>query len=120
MAEAFSKQTIRDVDLDGKTVLLRADYNVPLEDGKITDDYRIKESLPTVRYLLDRDVRLIICSHLGRPKSAAETELSLSPVAARLKQLLDRPVEFVTDAGGPLSQKAAADMKSGDILLLEN
>lgn len=116
----FKKQTIRDIDLKGKTVLLRADYNVPVQDGKITDDYRIRESLPTVRYLLDHDARLIICSHLGRPKSAAETGLSLFPVAKRLKQLLDRPVEFVTDAGGPQTRKAAAGMKPGAVLLLEN
>ncbi len=116
----FAKQTIRDINLKGKTVLLRADYNVPVQDGKITDDYRIRQSLPTVQYLLEQDVRLIICSHLGRPKSASETGLSLFPVAKRLKQLLDRPVEFVTDAGGPLTQKAVAGMKPGDVLLLEN
>jgi phosphoglycerate kinase len=116
----FIKQTIRDIDLKGKTVLLRTDYNVPVRDGKITDDYRIKQSLPTVQYLLEQNVRLIICSHLGRPTGANESGLSLFPVAKRLKQLLDRPVEFVTDAGGPLTQKAAAGMKPGDVLLLEN
>ncbi|HYH36275.1 MAG TPA: phosphoglycerate kinase [Candidatus Saccharimonadales bacterium] len=116
----FTKQTIRDIDLKGKTVLLRADYNVPVQDGKITDDYRIKQSLPTVEYLLDQDVRLIICSHLGRPKDASDTGLSLFPVAKRLKQLLDRPVEFVTDAGGPLTQKAVAGMEPGGVLVLEN
>jgi phosphoglycerate kinase len=116
----FAKQTIRDINLEGKTVLLRADYNVPVEDGKITDDYRIKQSLPTVQYLLEQDVRLIICSHLGRPKSAGDASLSLFPVAKRLKQLLDRPVEFATDAGGPLTQKAVAGMKPGNVLLLEN
>lgn len=116
----FTKQTIRDVNLKGKTVLLRADYNVPVQDGKITDDYRIKQSLPTVDYLLDQNVRLIICSHLGRPKSADDTALSLQPVAKRLKQLLDRPVEFATDTGGPMTQKAVAGMKPGDVLLLEN
>lgn len=116
----FAKQTIRDIDLHGKTVLLRADYNVPVQDGKITDDYRIKQSLPTVHYLLEHDVRLIICSHLGRPKGPEDTALSLFPVAKRLKQLLDRPVEFVTDAGGPASRKAVDGMKPGDVLLLEN
>jgi phosphoglycerate kinase len=116
----FTKQTIRDIDIKGKTVLLRADYNVPVQNGKITDDYRIKQSLPTVRYLLEQNVRLIICSHLGRPTGPKDTDLSLFPVAKRLKQLIDRPVEFVTDAGGPLTQKAVAGMKPGDILLLEN
>lgn len=116
----FKKQTIRDVNLKGKTVLLRADYNVPVQNGKITDDYRIKQSLPTVQYILDQGARLIICSHMGRPTSPADTELSLFPVAKCLKQLLDRPVEFVTDAGGPKTQKAVAGMKPGDVLLLEN
>jgi phosphoglycerate kinase len=116
----FTKQTIRDVNLKGKTVLLRADYNVPLQDGKITDDYRIKQSLPTIKYLLERNVRLIICSHLGRPEGPKDTGLSLFPVAKRLKQLIDRPVEFVTDAGGPQTKKAVDGMKPGGVLLLEN
>lgn len=116
----FKKQTIRDVNLKGKTVLLRADYNVPVQNSKITDDYRIKQSLPTVKYILDHAERLIICSHMGRPTSAADTDLSLFPVAKRLKQLLDRPVEFVTDAGGPQTQKAVAGLKPGGVLLLEN
>ncbi len=115
----FTKQTIRDIDLNGKTVLLRADYNVPVKDGKITDDYRIQQSLPTLEYLLKHDIRLIICSHLGRPEGRDES-LSLFPVAKRLKQVLNRSVEFVTDAGGPLTIKAVAGMKSGDVLLLEN
>lgn len=116
----FTKQTVRDINLKGRTVLLRADYNVPVQDGKITDDYRIKQSLPTVNYLLEQGARLIICSHLGRPSGPKDSALSLFPVAKRLKQLLDRPVEFVTDAGGPLSRKAAGNMKAGDVLLLEN
>jgi 3-phosphoglycerate kinase len=116
----FTKQTIRDIDLKGKTVLLRADYNVPLKDGKITDDYRIKQSLPTVEYLLKHDVKLIICSHLGRPKSAKDTQFSLFPVAKRLQQLLDRPVEFATDCVGPAADKAAKNLKPGSVLLLEN
>ncbi|HVV25736.1 MAG TPA: phosphoglycerate kinase [Candidatus Saccharimonadales bacterium] len=116
----FTKQTIRDIDLKGKTVLLRADYNVPLEKGKITDDYRIKQSLPTVEYLLKHDVKLIICSHLGRPKSAADTEFSLFPVAKRLQQLIDRPVEFATDCVGEAAKKAVQKLKPGSVLLLEN
>jgi 3-phosphoglycerate kinase len=116
----FTKQTIRDIDLNGKTVLLRADYNVPLEDGKITDDYRIKQSLPTVEYLLKHDVKLIICSHLGRPKSPKDTQFSLFPVAKRLQQLIDRPVEFATDCVGQPAEKAVKNLKPGSILLLEN
>ena len=116
----FTKQTIRDIDLHGKTVLLRADYNVPIEDGKITDDYRIKQSLPTVNFLLERGVKLIICSHLGRPKGPNDASCSLFPVAKRLQQLLDRQVEFAIDCVGPQAEKAAASLQSGQVLLLEN
>ena len=116
----FTKQTIRDIDLTGKTVLLRADYNVPIEDGKITDDYRIKQSLPTIEYLLKQDVKLIICSHLGRPKGPDDASCSLFPVAKRLQQLIDKPVEFAVDCVGPLAEKAVASLRNGQILLLEN
>ncbi|MGC1176884.1 MAG: phosphoglycerate kinase, partial [Candidatus Saccharimonadales bacterium] len=111
----FQKQTIRDIDLDGKTVLLRTDYNVPVTDGKITDDYRIKQSLPTIHYLLKHNVKLIICSHLGRP-TGVDANLSLFPVAKRLQQLLDRPVEFATDCIGEPAKKAAAGLKTGGVL----
>jgi len=116
----FTKQTIRDIDLDGKAVLLRADYNVPVNDGKITDDYRIRQSLPTINYLLDHGVKLIICSHLGRPESAKDNAYSLFPVAKRLQQLLDKPVEFATDCVGEPARKAVAGLKPGRVLLLEN
>ncbi len=116
----FTKQTIRDIDLQGKTVLLRADYNVPLQDGKITDDYRIEQSLPTIQYLLDKDVRLIICSHLGRPSGPHDLANSLFPVAKRLQQLLDKPVEFATDCVGEPAKRAAEDLQPGSVLLLEN
>ncbi len=116
----FTKQTIRDIDLHGKTVLLRADYNVPLLDGVISDDYRIKQSLPTIQYLLQRNVKLIICSHLGRPKGPGDASTSLFPVAKRLQQLLDRPVEFAIDCVGQAAQKAAASLQPGHVLLLEN
>src|SRR3954469_24684987 len=96
----FTKQTIRDIDLNGKTVLLRADYNVPLKDGKITDDYRIKQSLPTVRYILEQDAKLVIISHLGRPKGPDDKSASLKPVAERLSHLLDRKVAFSPDCIG--------------------
>lgn len=116
----FTKKTIRDIDLEGKTVLLRADYNVPVADGVITDDYRIKQSLPTIHYLLDKNVKLIICSHLGRPSGPNDTANSLFPVAKRLKELLDRPVEFATDCVGEPAQHAAASLQPGQVLLLEN
>src|SRR5665213_3234644 len=107
----FTKQTIKDIDLRGKTVFLRADYNVPVKDGKITDDYRIKQSLPTIQYLLKQQVKLIICSHLGRPTGPKDLACSLFPVAKRLQQLLDHPVEFATDCIGEPATKAAAGLK---------
>jgi phosphoglycerate kinase len=116
----FTKQTIRDIDLKGKTVLLRADYNVPLENGKITDDYRIKQSLPTINYILEHNAKLVICSHLGRPKGPKDYSNSLFPVAKRLQQLLDRQVGFAPDCIGEPAKKAAKGLKLGQILLLEN
>lgn len=120
MPEVFPKQTIRDIDLDGKAVLLRADYNVPVEDGRITDDYRITQSLPTVQALLEHDVRLIICSHQGRPKGPESTENSLAPVAERLSDLLGREVAFADDCVGEAAQKAASGLATGSVLLLQN
>src|SRR5882757_10598557 len=117
---SFQKKTIRDIDLDGKTVLLRADYNVPLKDGKITDDYRIQQSLPTIKVLLEHKVKLIICSHLGRPDGKPDPAMSLFPVAKRLKELLDRDGEFATDCVGERAKKAADSLKAGQVLLLEN
>jgi phosphoglycerate kinase len=117
---SFNKKTIRDIDLAGKKVLLRADYNVPIVSGRITDDYRIKRSLPTINYLLERNCKLIICSHLGRPNGQPNSEESLFPVAKRLKELLDRPVEFATDCVGPAAEKAAEKLGEGQVLLLEN
>ncbi len=102
-------------------MLLRADYNVPLEHGKISDDYRIKQSLPTVQYLLDKGAKVIICSHLGRPKGSGDGTCSLWPVAARLSELLGQEkVNFVKDCVGPQVEKAASNLKPGEILLLEN
>ncbi len=116
----FTKQTIRDIDVRGKTVLLRADYNVPLDNGKITDDYRIKQSLPTVKFLLEHGAKLIICSHLGRPDGKPDPSASLFPVAKQLQKLLDKPVEFATDCVGDKAAKPAGKLKSGEVLLLEN
>lgn len=116
----FTKQTIRDIDVAGKTVLLRADYNVPIENGKITDDYRIKQSLPTIHYLLEKNVKLIICSHLGRPSGPKDTADSLFPVAKRLQQILDQQVAFATDCIGEPAKRAAASLQRGQVLLLEN
>ena len=117
----FTKKTVRDIDVRDKRVLLRADYNVPLDArGNITDDYRIKQSLPTVRYLLDKGAKLIICSHLGRPSGPQDTKYSLFPVAKRLKELLDQDVEFVPDCIGERAEKVASSLQSGQVALLEN
>lgn len=117
----FTKRTIRDIDLAGKTVLLRADYNVPLEKGKITDDYRIQQSLPTIRYIVEKGARLVICSHLGRPDGRPDADYSLFPVAKKLHELLgNETVSFAKDCIGPVAEKAVADLQEGQVLLLEN
>lgn len=117
---SFNKKTIRDWDLRGKRVLMRADYNVPIEKGVITDDYRIKQSLPTIEYLLEQEVKLVIISHLGRPTNAFDKTASLAPVAKRLGELLDKNVAFATDCIGDDVKTAAERLDSGHILLLEN
>ncbi|HET8708843.1 MAG TPA: phosphoglycerate kinase [Candidatus Saccharimonadales bacterium] len=117
----FTKKTIRDIDLTGKTVLLRADYNVPVEKGNITDDYRIKQSLPTIRYILEKHAKLIICSHLGRPDGRPNADYSLFPVAKKLTELLgNETVSFAKDCIGPEAEKAVAELQPGQVLLLEN
>jgi 3-phosphoglycerate kinase len=117
----FTKKTINDIDLNGKKVLLRADYNVPLNGkGEITDDYRLKQSVPTVRALLEKGASVIICSHLGRPDGKADPKFSLLPVAKRLKELLERDVEFVPDCIGERAQKVSAGLQPGQVALLEN
>lgn len=118
---SFYKKTIKDVDLQGKKVLLRADYNVPLDDqGNITDDYRVRQSLPTVRFLLEHGAGVIICSHLGRPDGKANPKFSLMPVAKRLQELLGRDVEFVPDCIGDRARKASENLQPGQVVLLEN
>jgi phosphoglycerate kinase len=119
---SFNKKTIRDIDLKGKTVLLRADYNVPLTDnGKISDDYRIKQSLPTVEYLISKKVKLVICSHLGRPTGPSDKSCSLKPVAERLRELLgNTSVHFLGDCIGPVVEDAVKKMEPGQVILLEN
>jgi len=118
---SFTKKTIQDIDLNGKRVLLRADYNVPLNDkGEITDDYRIQQSLPTVKYLLDHGASVIACSHLGRPDGKVDPKYSLFPVAKRLKELLGQDVTFVPDCVGERVAKAAEELQGGQVMLLEN
>ncbi len=116
----FDKKTIRDIDPKGKRVLVRVDFNVPLADGAVVDDTRIQAALPTIRYLLEHDAAVILCSHLGRPKGKVVAELTLRPVAEHLASLLDSPVAFVEDCVGPEAQAAAEKLQAGEILLLEN
>lgn len=117
----MSKKTIRDIDVGGKKVLVRVDFNVPLDPGTkaIADDIRIRESLPTIKYLLDNKAAVILCSHLGRPKGR-DKDSSLAPVARRLAQLLGQDVAMADDCIGPAVEKQAAALKGGQVLLLEN
>ena len=116
----MAKKTVADVDVRGKRVLMRVDFNVPIEDGRITDDRRIVQALPTIKNVLDRGGRLVLMSHLGRPKGGPEPKFSLKPVAARLSQLLAKDVKFIDDCIGPKVEKAVMDLKDGEALLLEN
>ncbi|TET40366.1 MAG: phosphoglycerate kinase, partial [Dehalococcoidia bacterium] len=117
----MNKKTVRDIDVSGKRVLVRVDLNVPQdEEGAITDDTRIRAVLPTIRYLIDKKVKVILCSHLGRPEGKVLDKLRLTPVAERLSQLLSSHVEMATDCIGPEVEKAVGRLKEGDVLLLEN
>jgi phosphoglycerate kinase len=114
-------KTIADLgDLAGKRVLVRSDLNVPLSDGRITDDGRVRASVPTISRLVDAGARVVVCAHLGRPKGAPEERYSLAPVAERLGELLDRPVVLATDTVGESARSAVASMSDGDVVLLEN
>lgn len=117
----MAKKTLEQLhSLAGKRVLVRVDFNVPLESGTITDDIRIRESLPTIQYLVAAGAKVILVSHLGRPKGKPKPEMSLKPAADRLTHLLDQPVEFAPDCIGPDVEKLIARMKNGDVLMLEN
>ena len=118
----MDKLTIRDIDVKDKRVLVRVDFNVPMNEdtGVITDDSRIRASLPTIQYLVDHKAKVILCSHLGRPKGAPEDKFRLAPVAIRLAELIKKPVATTRDCVGPEAEAAVKAMKSGDILLLEN
>ncbi len=118
MSDGIGKKTVRDIDVRGRRVLVRADLNVPLENGVITDDTRIRESLPTIRYLLEQGAQVITCSHLGRPKGP-DPALSLAPVAGRMANLLGQEVLFAEDCVGPVAEAAVASMGHHP-LLLEN
>jgi phosphoglycerate kinase len=116
----FNKKTLEDIDVQGKRVLVRVDFNVPIKEGQVKDDTRIVAALPTLNYLLDHKAALVLCSHLGRPKGGPSPEFSLQPVAVRLGELLGKPVKFVDDVIGEKAQAAAAALKQGEILLVEN
>ncbi len=116
----LEKKTVRDIDVSGRRVLLRVDFNVPLKDGTVADDMRIRAALPTIHYMLERGARVILCSHLGRPKGKPDPDLSLKPVADHLAKLLGKPVAFAQDCVGPEAEHAAAALGEGDVLLLEN
>lgn len=117
----MNKKTIEDIDVAGKRVLVRCDFNVPLKDGVITDDKRIRESIPTIRYLADHGAAVILCSHLGRPKDEeSKKACTLAPVAKRLAELMGREVQFTTDIIGEEAHAKAAALKSGEILVIEN
>jgi len=118
----YDKKSIKDVDVKDKRVLLRCDFNVPLnkETGEISSDKRIVASIPTIKYLLENGAKVIACSHLGKPKGEFKKELSLAPVAVRLSELLNMPVKFASDVAGPECTKIAADLKDGELMLMEN
>ncbi|TMI71018.1 MAG: phosphoglycerate kinase [Bacillati bacterium ANGP1] len=115
-----NKKTIRDVDVRGKRVFVRVDFNVPLDDGRITDDRRIREALPTIVELRRQGARVILASHLGRPDGKVVSGLRLDPVAGRLSELLGAPVRKLPDCVGPEVARAVAEMRDGDVVLLEN
>ena len=116
----MNKKTVKDIDLKNKRVLMRVDFNVPMADGKVTDDKRIRAALPTIQYVLDQNASLILMSHLGRPKSASDSQFSLRAAAEVLSTLLARPVQMAPDCVGPEVETMAKDLKPGEVLMLEN
>ena len=116
----FNKKMITDLDVRGKKVLVRVDFNVPIKEGTIGDDTRIKAALPTIQYLLDNGAAVILCSHLGRPKGEPDPQFSLKPVAEYLGTLIDAPVSFAEDCIGEKAETAAAVLQPGQVLVLEN
>lgn len=120
MSSALNKMTVEDFDVKGKRVLVRCDFNVKMENGVITSDKRIVASLPTIQYLIKNGAKVILCSHLGRPKGQVNPEFSMKPVAARLSELLGLKVKMADDVVGPSAHALADSLKDGEVMLLEN
>jgi phosphoglycerate kinase len=116
----MDKLTIEDLDLRGKRVFIRVDFNVPLRDGVVTDDTRIRETLPTLRLAIQKGGRLVLASHLGRPKGGPDAKYSLLPAAKKLEQLIEKPVRFASDCVGPIPESKSRSLRDGEILVLEN
>src|SRR6266436_8890174 len=116
----MTKLTIQDLELRGKRVFIRVDFNVPLMDGVVTDDTRIRETLPTLRLAIEKGGRLVLASHLGRPKGGPDPKYSLKPAAKKLEELLGKPVAFAADCVGPEAEAKSKALKDGDVLVLEN
>ena len=116
----YNKKNIEDIQVSGKKVLVRCDFNVPLKDGVITSDKRIVEAIPTIKYLLDQGAAVILCSHMGKPKGEVNPKYSLAPVAARLTEILGQEVKLAPDTIGPETKAMAAALECGQALLLEN
>src|SRR6202050_2968728 len=116
----MSKLSIRDLEMSGKRVFIRVDFNVPLEAGRVSDDTRIRETLPTLRLAIERGARLVLASHLGRPKGKVDPNYSLAPVAIRLAEMLGKPVAFASDCVGADAEAKSKALRNGEVLLLEN
>jgi phosphoglycerate kinase len=116
----MNKKTVKDIDLKGKRVLMRVDFNVPMADGKVTDDKRIRAALPTIQYVLDQGASLLLMSHLGRPKGGPDPQFSLRAASETLSALIDRPVRMAPDCIGPEVEAIAKSLKPGDVVMLEN
>src|SRR5688572_15626713 len=116
----MNKKTVKEIDIKGKRVIMRVDFNVPMKDGKVTDDKRIRAALPTIKYVLELGASLILMSHLGRPTSATDSAFSLRPASEVLSTILETAVQMAPDCVGPEVERMAKALKPGEVLMLEN